>query len=156
MDRHVRNLSTFSIVFGLFAALGSLLILLLFGGFSSVYQIGEDAGSGFIAVLVVLMHLVVGVPCVVTGYFIRRYVPWARQAMTVLCALNLLNPPVGSILGVYGLWVLMTPETDPLFFDPPRKTHARVSRHPVRGRSTIRAERAAPPHIKAAEPDLPE
>ena len=34
-------------------------------------------------------------------------------------ALNILNLPVGSILGCYGLWVLLTPETDPLFSAPP-------------------------------------
>jgi hypothetical protein len=30
----------------------------------------------------------------------------------------MLNLPFGTLLGVYGLWVLFQPETEPLFLDP--------------------------------------
>ena len=33
----------------------------------------------------------------------------------VLCAINLINIPFGTIMGVYGLWVLLNNETERLF-----------------------------------------
>jgi len=44
--------------------------------------------------------------------------------LTVISAVNILDVPVGTILGAYGLWVLLTPETDPLF-DHAREVAAR-------------------------------
>ena len=35
--------------------------------------------------------------------------------MIVLSALHLVNIPIGTILGIYGLWVLLSKETDLLF-----------------------------------------
>jgi hypothetical protein len=44
---------------------------------------------------------------------------WSRGVMIITSALNILNLPLGSMLGGYGLWVLLTPETDPLFAREP-------------------------------------
>jgi hypothetical protein len=41
--------------------------------------------------------------------------PWARVLGIVLCILGLLHLPFGTIVGVYGLWVLFSPETEALF-----------------------------------------
>ena len=35
--------------------------------------------------------------------------------MIVLSAINLINIPFGTVLGIYGLWVLLTRETELLF-----------------------------------------
>jgi len=37
----------------------------------------------------------------------------------VLCAINLLHVPLGTILGLYGFWVLLKPETEALFVQRP-------------------------------------
>jgi len=34
---------------------------------------------------------------------------------TRIAIVELLNFPLGTVLGVYALWVLLSPETDPLF-----------------------------------------
>jgi hypothetical protein len=39
-----------------------------------------------------------------------KYRPWARTLTLILCFLNLLNIPLGTILGAYGLWVLLSGE----------------------------------------------
>jgi hypothetical protein len=33
----------------------------------------------------------------------------------VLSAINLINIPIGTVVGIYGLWVLLTKETERLF-----------------------------------------
>jgi hypothetical protein len=44
-----------------------------------------------------------------------KFQPWARVLTIVLCAINLLNVPFGTALGIYGLWVLLNSETEQLF-----------------------------------------
>jgi len=38
----------------------------------------------------------------------------------VLSALDLLHVPFGTILGIYGLWVMLKPETEQLFTYTPQ------------------------------------
>jgi hypothetical protein len=102
----------------------------MFGGVGRLWDWAEGyAGLGPIATGTVLLHLLVAIPMMLAGAFLFRFAQWARIVMVVVCAVNLLNPPFGSALGVYGLWVLLMPETDPLFA------------HPV-----LRRNRTRPPH----------
>ena len=66
-----------------------------------------------------IFHIVLAVPCIVAGIHLRSYTEWARGVLIVTSALNILNIPIGSIVGAYGLWVLLAEETDPLFSNPP-------------------------------------
>ncbi len=43
------------------------------------------------------------------------YKPWSRVLGIVLSVLNLLNFPIGTVLGIYGLWVLLNKDTERLF-----------------------------------------
>lgn len=119
MEKHVRILATLSIVFGVFSGLAALFTLIHFDGFAPLWYWGEASGGvGLIATGTVLFHLAIAVPMILGGIFLRKFLEWARYAMVFLCALNVLNVPLGSILGCYGLWVLLMPETEPLFLDP--------------------------------------
>jgi hypothetical protein len=66
-----------------------------------------------------VVHFFISIPCIVGGIFLRQLQEWSRGMMIVTSALNIMNVPVGSIIGAYGLWVLLTPETDPLFSHEP-------------------------------------
>jgi hypothetical protein len=119
MDGHVRILSTLSMVFGALSGILGILTLIYFDGLGQLWIWAEASGGlGFLAVGSVLFHLLIALPMLLVGYFLRQFVDWARYVMVCLCAVNLLNVPLGSVLGGYGLWVLMTPETEPLFLDP--------------------------------------
>jgi hypothetical protein len=120
MDRHVRNLGILSIVLGSLSSLGAFVLLAWFGGPGGLFNAAEDLGLGFVVVGLTFGHLLLGLPLAIMGAFVMRYHEWARAIMIVLCGVNLLNPPVGTFVALYGLWVLMMPETEPLFTDPPR------------------------------------
>lgn len=68
------------------------------------------AGSALVAFLVIL-----SLPGIITGVGLLKYRPWARILGIVLSALNLFYFPFGTVLGVYGLWVLFNKDTEPLF-----------------------------------------
>jgi hypothetical protein len=119
MDTHVRQ---FAICTLLFSAVGLVLgisLLLYFGGFWGLLYATNSTGFGPAVTGLVIVNMVLAVPSAVAARGLLLYRDWARIAMIVICALNILNLPVGSILGAYGLWVLMSPETEPLFEDRP-------------------------------------
>jgi hypothetical protein len=63
--------------------------------------------------------LFVSLPGVIAGFGLLKYRPWARILTIVLSALNLMNVPLGTILGVYGLWVMLSDDGSRLFTQPP-------------------------------------
>ena len=123
MRDHVRIVAILHIVFGALGALAGLLILVLLGGIGSlVAAFGHSPDAeiaapiltligGFVCVLL----LVLSVPGIIGGVGLLKYQPWARVLMIVISALDLLNFPFGTALGVYGLWVLLQTETERLF-----------------------------------------
>jgi hypothetical protein len=54
-------------------------------------------------------------PSLAAGYGLINYKEWARVLGIVLSAINLINIPLGTIVGAYGLWVLLNKETERLF-----------------------------------------
>jgi hypothetical protein len=119
MERHVKTLAIANIIYGFVGGLLSLLVLLITGGFGDVYAWGDAFGGfGPLALGLVAFHLITAIPGIAVGVGLLNYNDSARMGGIVLCAANLLNIPIGSVLGIYGLWALLTPESEPLFLDP--------------------------------------
>ena len=55
--------------------------------------------------------IAVSVPGIVGGVGLLRSKSWARYVILVLSILDLLNIPIGTALGIYGIWVLVNDET---------------------------------------------
>jgi len=68
-----------------------------------------------LAVLVTGVILVMSLPCLILGYGLMNFRPWARILGIVLAALNLLNVPIGTAVSLYAFWVLLKPETEAMF-----------------------------------------
>ena len=119
MDIHVRTLSTVNILFGVFSLLLIVPIFFVYDGPFSMYSSMDDNIGGVLVASSAIFHIVLAVPCIVAGIYLRFYTEWARGVLTVTSALNILNIPIGSIVGAYGLFVLLAEETDPLFSNPP-------------------------------------
>ena len=119
MDSHIKALGWFNMIFGALSLVLSILILINSGGFSGLSASFNEEIYGYIAVASVIFHLALAIPCFICGFFIRKLMDPARTMLILVSALNTLNAPVGTLLGAYGLWVLMMPETDPLFANAP-------------------------------------
>jgi hypothetical protein len=123
METHVKVIGILHIALGCLGILLALGLLLLFGGVASVVGLssqGRDAAlaapviggiGGFLFLLVLLLSL----PGVIGGVGLVKFAPWSRMFMIVISAINLLNVPFGTALGVYGLWALTKAETEALF-----------------------------------------
>jgi hypothetical protein len=112
LETHVKTVAILNIFAGGLGVLAVVLLLVFWGG----SLVSENMPlSGILTLLWVIAELLLAGPCVVIGLGLLRFRPWARTAGTVLSIFNLVNLPLGTIAGVYGLWVLMSQETDPLF-----------------------------------------
>jgi MFS family permease len=58
---------------------------------------------------------VLSVPGLVAGIGLLRRWSWARWISLVLAVLDLLLVPIGTLFGIYAIWVLMQDETEALF-----------------------------------------
>jgi len=66
----------------------------------------------------VIFILVLSLPGLIAGFGLLTFKPWARILGIVLCAINLINIPFGTIFGAYGLWVLLNKDTERMFGAP--------------------------------------
>ena len=124
MDTHVKVLAVLYIVFG---ALGSLAGLSLMAVLSVIGAAGAASDPDAWIALPVLgltgaalgaFMLMLSLPGIIAGVGLLKYRPWARILTIVLSALNLMNIPFGTILGVYGLWVMLSDAGSRLFAPP--------------------------------------
>lgn len=126
METHVKVLAVLYIVLG---GIGLLVALLFFfGGATLATIVGmsappEDAAVavpvvGVVGTLVAAVLLLCSLPGVIAGWGLLKLRPWARVLGIVLAALAILSFfafPFTTAVGIYGLWVLLTKDTERLF-----------------------------------------
>ena len=117
METHVKVLAILHIVFGALGVLIGLGLFVVFGGVAGVVQMDGDEDAPFVVPmlgaiggLIMVFAFALSVPGIIAGVGLLSYRPWARILTIVLSALDLLNIPFGTALGIYGLWVLLTTE----------------------------------------------
>lgn len=116
MKKHVNIAGILQIVFGSFIVLGALAIAVLFG---FIDQFVDDPTAikvlGIISTPLVVLMLLFGGAMIAGGIGLFYCKPWARILTLILAAMGLLNIPIGTLKGVYIIWVLVQSETMSLF-----------------------------------------
>jgi hypothetical protein len=70
---------------------------------------------GIAGTMLIVVLAAFALPGLVAGYGLLTFRPWARIAGIVLSAVGLIYFPFGTVLGAYGLWVLLNKDSEPLF-----------------------------------------
>lgn len=123
MQTHVKVLGVLFIVLSALGLFAALMLLLVFGAAAGIVGAAAEQGDAAIAIPIiglaggalVTFLLVLSLPGLVTGIGLLMFKPWSRIAGIVLSALHLIHIPLGTALGIYGFWVLLNKETEPLF-----------------------------------------
>jgi len=126
MTDHVRILGILHVVYGMFGILAGIIVMLIFGGLAGLVSMTDRSGDALIAVpvlgsigaFVFILLLVLSLPGIVAGFGLLQLQSWARILTIVLSALELMSVPLGTALGIYGLWVLLSPGSEQLFRRP--------------------------------------
>jgi hypothetical protein len=122
MQTHVKVLGVLHIVFSIFGMLIGLGIFVFFGGLAGVAQMDGDPEAvmalpilGGIGALVLIFMLAISIPGLIGGIGLLYLKSWSRILMIVVSILSLINIPLGTLVGIYGLWVLFSADGARLF-----------------------------------------
>jgi hypothetical protein len=119
LEKHVTILGVLYIALGCLGVLGALVVFTAVtgGGLLS----GDETAilvTGAVGTAIASFLLLLSLPMVIGGIALLRHARWARIFVLVLGALNLLNIPFGTLLGIYTLWALTRPEIESMFNQP--------------------------------------
>jgi len=122
MDTHVKVLGVLQIALSAFGLLGAFVLMLIFGGAMGIVGATGDPDAhiaipiiGITGMALVGFLLLMSIPGFVIGIGLLKRRPWARIGGIVVSILELIAIPFGTVIGVYGLWVLFSSETEQLF-----------------------------------------
>lgn len=122
MEQHVKILGVLNIVYGGIGILVGLIAFAVLGGIAhwTQFETTGDAEAAapilvLVGTLVVIVLAVVSAPAIIAGFGLLGFRPWARILGIIVSALHLMSIPFGTVLGIYGLWVLLSAPTEALF-----------------------------------------
>jgi hypothetical protein len=127
MQVHVKVLGAMYIAL---AALGLLLALLVAIGLGGTVGLVGASGDpdaalaipilGVVGTVLIAVMIVLCLPGLAAGVGLLYFKPWARVLGIVLAAISLVGFPWLTIVGGYGLWVLLSKDSEHLFDQPTR------------------------------------
>jgi len=119
MEKHINAVGILWIASGILGLIiaGIFFIILIGAGIISGLNDGAEALPilAIIASIVSSVILVLSVPSIIGGIGIMKKKEWGRVIGLILAALNILNIPLGTALGVYTFWALLSDEGQKLF-----------------------------------------
>jgi hypothetical protein len=127
MDTHVKVLGVLHIVIGAFGVFGALFLMMVFGSASGIVGATADPDEAAIAlpligltgIGLVAFTLLTSIPGLLAGWGLLKFRPWGRILGIVVSIVALIVIPIGTIVGIYGLWVLLNKDTERLFAEAP-------------------------------------
>src|SRR6476659_460905 len=127
MATHVKVLGVVFIVLGALGILAAFVVASVFsvaGIATAAAGAGDDSAIalpiiGLAGTALSVFLVAMSVPGFVAGIGLLNFKPWARPLAIVLSALNLINLPLGTIAGAYGLYVLLSEDGARLFKPAP-------------------------------------
>lgn len=123
MQVHVKLLAALLLALSAVGLLIGLVILIGIGGAIGAAGASGDPEAapaipiiGIVGMAVVVFAGLLGLPGLVAGVGLLYFKPWARVlGIVLLVVVSLVGFPWLTILGAYGLWVLLSKNTEHLF-----------------------------------------
>lgn len=127
MDTHVKVLGVLYIAFSAFGVMAAVFLMMALGVAGGIVGTAADPSDAAIALPIIKLGgtalvgylLIVSLPGLAAGVGLLKYRGWARILGIVLSVMNLIHIPLGTVIGIYGLWVLLNKQTEALFRSSP-------------------------------------
>jgi protein-S-isoprenylcysteine O-methyltransferase Ste14 len=127
MAQHVKILGWLNIIYGSFGILIGLIVFIVLGGVAGFVGMADSSSDAqnaapilvAVGTIVVIVLAIVSAPSIIAGIGLLQFRSWARILAIVLSAIHLISIPFGTLLGAYGLWVLLSQPTEALFRQMP-------------------------------------
>jgi hypothetical protein len=117
MKKHVTVVGAIHIGFGILGLIAAIAVFFALN-FAKGFVQNEEVPTMVLKFLSISLPLLIGFMStlgLIGGIGLLSYLPWARYLVIVVAALGCLNIPIGTLKGVYSLWVLLQDETVKLF-----------------------------------------
>lgn len=117
MKKHVTVVGAIHIGFGILGLIGAMAVFFALN-FAKGFVENDDIPTmvlGFLSISIPLLIGFMSTLGLIGGIGLLSYQPWARILVIVVAALGCLNIPIGTLKGVYSIWVLLQDETIKLF-----------------------------------------
>lgn len=117
MKKHVTIVGVIHIAFGVLGLIGAMTVFFVFN-FARGFVSNEEIPTMVLSILGLSIPLLIGFMStlgLVGGIGLMAYKNWARYIVIIVAALGCLNIPIGTLKGVYSLWVLLQDDTIKLF-----------------------------------------
>jgi hypothetical protein len=117
MKKHVTVVGAIHIGFGILGLIGAVAVFFALN-FARGFVENEEIPRMILRFLSISLPLLIGFMStlgLVGGIGLLSCLPWARYLVIVVAALGCLNIPIGTLKGVYSLWVLLQDDTIKLF-----------------------------------------
>lgn len=113
MAQHMKILGILFIVWGVLSILFGFFVvsLIAYAGFI----IGHPRVLTLVTVVAATISsfsFLTGILEIVGGWGLLKRQRWSRVLVIIMAAVNLIDLPFGTALGIYGLWVLFNPESE--------------------------------------------
>jgi hypothetical protein len=117
VQEHVRLLAILWFAFSALSVLGGMVLVILANTlFLHFHDMGApDAPTAFLHPLITFVGIFIlckGAVGLAAGWGLLNREPWARILVLILAFLSLINPPFGTALGIYTLWVLLPAQAE--------------------------------------------
>ena len=117
MKKHVTVVGAIHIGFGVLGLIGAVVLFFALS-FARGFVENEEVPTMVLKFLALSLPLFIGFMStlgLVGGIGLLSFMPWARYLIIVVAALGCLFIPIGTLSGVYALWVLLQDDTIKLF-----------------------------------------
>jgi hypothetical protein len=117
MKKHVTVVGAIHIGFGMLGLMTALAVFFVLR-FAFGFVEGDEVPETILKFLSISLPMLIGFTStlgLIGGIGLLSLQPWARYLVIVVAALGCLNIPIGTLKGVYSLWVLLQDETIKLF-----------------------------------------
>ncbi len=124
MEKHVTIVAIINLAFGcikLFLGLFAFVIIAGGGLFSG--DITAIAITSSVAIVIAAFFIILAVPEIIAAFGLFKYRTWARILTLIIAVIDLLQVPIGTLIGIYELWVMLDDRTTALFY-PDEKSGA--------------------------------
>jgi hypothetical protein len=129
MEKHIKLVAILNIVYRCVIALVSIVLFIVAAVFGRIMDFVERRGDlraddvprevldivPIILVVVGAIMIVVSIVAIIGAIGVMRRQEWGRITLIVVSFFNLPHVPLGTVLGVYSLWVLLNDEIVRIF-----------------------------------------
>ena len=116
MEKHVKILGIIYIIYsGIFLITGWGIFITLTGAGAISGDDEAMAITALVGTIIGVFFIVIALPGLIGGIGLLKWQPWARVLVLILGFLNLLNLPIGTILGAYTIWALLNQDMTQIY-----------------------------------------